>query len=406
MKIHVGSGCVYLEGYVNVDLPQVAGLAAQNEPGVRKWRTTVENYYGRVKVSEASLKANEPQDHADLVCDAHGSWMDLPFENSTADEILSVQCFEHLSKTEAHRALGESRRVLKIGGLLRLDVPDHEETLRQYCETRDEFLLRHLLGSRKNDFAYHMGSWTREHLIAFCAKRGFEFVQEYPNIHCYPAFCLEFRKAPMSSDQECRLWKAAWEYCGDPLGTPLTIPADWKVLEIGPGANPWQRANVYVDRNPETVGVLKSQEKMALNFDVCDLPPVWDKEFDFVFAAHILEHTEDPVKAAAAISRVGKSGIVVCPGISKDSLFCFHEADHKWFVHAGKDRLYFLPQRSEWREAVYDYGVSNELHRIWRYGETRLQDDSDLMRRWFQRSEPHLDTIFRWEGELKVEVCE
>jgi hypothetical protein len=83
---------------------------------------------------------------------------------------------------------------MAVGGLIRIDVPDHEATLHALVSTGDQFYVRHLLGPRRNEHGYHMMSYTRDRLIALCESHGLTWYTEEPNIHFYPAFCLGFYK--------------------------------------------------------------------------------------------------------------------------------------------------------------------------------------------------------------------
>jgi predicted SAM-dependent methyltransferase len=127
------------------------------------------------------------------VCDLFGTWETLMVETGAVDELLSRQTFEHLSVAEARRALVEARRVLREDGILRLDVPDHEEALEKLAETGDRFYIRHLLGPRRNDYGYHVQGYNRDGLRSLVEAYGFMFVAEEENIHFYPAFCLRFQ---------------------------------------------------------------------------------------------------------------------------------------------------------------------------------------------------------------------
>lgn len=194
MRLHIGCGTVYLcPDWKNVDLPESgAKLAVDCPEGVSKWKTTDDAYYGRMDERRClEVMANNPVDHSLAVCDAYGSWFGIPCEPKQADEILSRHVFEHLSMTEARKAMLEAHRVLKVGGVLRLDVPDIDETLELYRQTGDLFLKRHVIGSRKNEFAYHCVGWTKDGLNAFVERFGFSFVEweNMDGLHFYPAFC-------------------------------------------------------------------------------------------------------------------------------------------------------------------------------------------------------------------------
>lgn len=198
MKVHIGSGAVYLVGWINVDLPGPRTFLAHARPDlVKKYATTDANYYGNFRdITQAKLRKG-PQDK-DIVCDIFGSFEDLPFRSGTVDEILARHAFEHLSITEARRALKVAQRVLAINGVLRLDVPDHDATMELYRKTGDVFYKRHLCGPRRNEYGYHMMSYTQDRLRALVQEFAFAFDTEEPNIHLYPAFTLRFKRVRKS----------------------------------------------------------------------------------------------------------------------------------------------------------------------------------------------------------------
>lgn len=422
IKAHVGNCTVYLVGWENVDLFDSGSALAKDCPGgVAKWGTTEDDYYGKLKHIDAALLGAGTPDHETIVCDRYGSWSNLPFDDDSVAILLSRQVFEHLSKTEAKCALAEARRVMKVGGVLRLDVPDHEATIQEYarlackCEMSKEvserielkrkaaFMLRHLLGSRKNDFAYHMGSWTKPRLIEFCKQYGFQFVAEEPNIHFYPAFCLRFEKLPTCGipelDDPLHPWLAAHQYCGQPRGE-LEVPKDWKVLEVGPGTAPWSRSNAFCDVVPRDLP----------NFTLGDVQklPYRDREFDYIFVSHVLEHVCEPKLAIAELNRVAHSGCIVSPTPFKEGVMFDHEQDHRWWVMAGAEKLYFYRIPKQFHERVYDSQISGEMHRIWRYGERRLEGLANRCKQHFHNIEPVIDAVFHFSPErpLKAEVLE
>ena len=58
---------------------------------------------------------------ADITRDIRLRW---PFKSNSADVIFGSHVLEHLTKTEGEYVIQECNRILKIGGILRLSVPD------------------------------------------------------------------------------------------------------------------------------------------------------------------------------------------------------------------------------------------------------------------------------------------
>lgn len=389
MKIHVGSGTVYLRGWKNVDLPGPGAFLATERPDLAEaWGTTEEEgYYARhAAISQDSLRAAGAVTK-EIVCDAWGSFDRLPCGIGEATEILARQVFEHLSMREARLALDECDRALAPGGVLRLDVPDQEETLKRYRVTGDAFFERHVVGTRRNEHAYHVMAHTRPGLIALVEEFGLKYEAEEPNVHFYPAFCLRFRKPAK---------RAAWQYVLGAEGERI----GGRILEIGPGRNPWPRAHAYADVDDAFLAPLRAagKETAVANLGAGKLP--WpDKHFDFVLASHVIEHVEDPVAAAREIGRVGKAGLIVCPSAFKDGIFLFEEGDHRWWVLpplTPNGAMGFVPVEYSFRGGMADSNASAALCRIVRTGPNACGHDGRVLRRWFAEREPALDVVQRW----------
>ncbi len=192
MKLHIGSGSVYLEGWINVDLPAPNTFLASERPDlVDRWKTTDGAYYARHADKTIDVLRAGPLDQ-EYVCDRYGSFHFLPVPDGEVDIALSRHVFEHLSSCEAHRALELLFRAVRRGGRLIIDVPDHVGTLELLMDTRDPFYVRHLLGPKRGEHGVHMQSYSVEGLRSLVESNGFEFVRTMPNIHIYPAICVEF----------------------------------------------------------------------------------------------------------------------------------------------------------------------------------------------------------------------
>lgn len=192
MKLHIGCGSVYLRNYINVDVPGSNTFLATDRPDlVEKWITDAGDYYGRHQDKTIETLREGPV-IKETVCDRYGSFAFIPAPDNSCAEILARHVFEHMSLSEAHAALEVVRRVLILGGIIRIDVPHHTETVRLLMETQDPFYARHLIGPRNGDYGYHMMSYDRTRLKALFDHHGYSYLGEEPNIHIYPAFCLRF----------------------------------------------------------------------------------------------------------------------------------------------------------------------------------------------------------------------
>lgn len=421
VKLHIGCGTVYLRDYKNIDLRESGALLASADPSLATARAVSENdYYGQNPNRTIDDFAGGTDAEENIrICDAYGSFENIPCDDGQADEILSRQVFEHLSAWEAQRALRECRRVLKTGGLLRLSVPDVPQTIELWKTAvltgdvvTETFCGRHVFGSKKSDAFHHLCAWDSERLRVACYNYGFELLDEEPNIHAYPATCLKFAKLEHCDYDRAQkiipLHKAAWEYCGDPRGTPLVVPKEWKCLEVGPGRNPWPRADFYVDAEPAFLRGLPRDKTLA-----CDVQNLSDhlklpngEKYDFVFIAHVMEHVQEPQAAVLSLSRVAKRGVIVCPSEHKEGMFNLGEADHRWAVSPPwrHDKLYFQSIDQGWRNAVHNPDTEKQTHQLYRLGAERFGESGEQAREWYYNAEANFDCIHRWEGCPNIEV--
>lgn len=395
LKIHLGCGTVYLDGYVNLDLPSPTTDFAVNRPDlVERYRTTDASYYARHKDKNVDTMRRGPLQQ-EYVCDTYGDFNNLPA--GEIEEILARQCFEHLSISEARRALDQLKRRMKKGAILRLDVPDHHGTLQKFIQTRDEFYIRHLLGPRRNDYGFHMMSYTRERLKALVEEYGFRFVKEEPNIHCYPAFCLRFEK--ISNDPWIE--QAPYQYVQLPA-----MPATWRVVDIGPGSYPLPRADVYIDRDPRVLEALRVTGDRIVSSLEAGLPEIPDQAFDYAWCSHVLEHVGDPIGCAKTLARIAPRGTIVMPSAFKEALFNFEEATHKWLVlpdPAGGPPI-FVRQDEAQIQRLRDVSVQQANCMLYRHGSNHDCTVEKYLHDWFTEKEVDLDVVYQWAGELKLTV--
>ena len=396
MKLHVGSGSVYLEGYRNIDVPAPKVFLSERRPDlVERWKTTDDQYYAKHEDKTQDKLRKGPLDQ-EYVCDVYGDFSNLPAPAWSVDEILSRHVFEHLSFAEAHKALDQCDEVLKENGILRIDVPDSKATLELYRQTGDAFYERALLGPRRDDRGYHLSPYTRESLRAIVEEHGFVFVAEEPNIHFYPAFCLRFVKPGH---------RAPRDYVQLPA-----IPAGWKVLDIGPGEYPHPRADAYLDYDITKLTPLSERGKRTIRADIMgDVPQCENKEFDFVWMSHCMEHLKDPLAAARTISRIGKRGVMIVPSAWKEGLTNFEETGHLWQILPNPDEKaapIFVRANGQ-VDRIRNIDVMKSMSRVFRSGPNRIApSEQRSLRRWWYENEKELDVVYFWENRLDVRVME
>ncbi len=129
LRLHLGCQGKYLEGYVNIDLPQ----------------------------------DEHPVESAKV--DLYSDVRDLIYPSGTVDEIRLHHLFEHFTRQEALLLLARWHSWLKMGGEVFIETPDFEESSRKFLSgTReDQFVLaRHIFGSHEAKWAYHLDYWSED----------------------------------------------------------------------------------------------------------------------------------------------------------------------------------------------------------------------------------------------------
>ena len=139
-KVHLGCGKRKLDGFVHVDL--------------------------------------SPEPHLDYVCDITD--MKKIFEDGTVDEIYICHVLEHFPRKRILDVLKECNRILKVGGTIRLAVPNIEAVFERYSRTRDlSELLGLLYGGQKNNLDFHTIGYDFRLMKHFLEDVGFANVTTY-----------------------------------------------------------------------------------------------------------------------------------------------------------------------------------------------------------------------------------
>lgn len=152
-----------------------------------------------------------------------------------------------------------------------------------------------------------------------------------------------------------------------------------KRIDIGCGRVPKPDYDAYTDiymsspvkDNPE---VREKFVKTPLE----DMSMFKDKEFDYAYCHHVIEHVNDPNKACSELIRIAKAGALYFPTVQADILF--GRTDHNWLLFQVKpNHILFIKKRFP---SYYGQGTKNLPEGV---------------RPWTALQQP----VFRWEGDFK-----
>jgi len=179
-------------------------------------------------------------------------------------------------------------------------------------------------------------------------------------------------------------------------------PTD-KVLDIGSGNIPFRLATHLVDITIDDddygrggVPFKHIEGKPVFECNIENLP-FKDKEFDFVYCSHVLEHVVNPERACNELMRVAKHGYIETPTPSKDLWLNNAEVSHhRWAVENINGKLVF----TEYSKEEIDGLQHNILRRITTDPQTpREKALSALM----HLKANVLNTMLLWEGSFEFE---
>jgi len=124
-------------------------------------------------------------------------------------------------------------------------------------------------------------------------------------------------------------------------------PGD-KVLDMGSGHIPFPLAThlaaiALEDHSVGRAGVpFKHVDGKPVYECSVEKTPFGDKEFDFVYCSHVLEHVKNPEAACRELMRIGKRGYIECPSRGKDTFFAIASlSNHLWAVECVNGVLGF-----------------------------------------------------------------
>jgi SAM-dependent methyltransferase len=181
-----------------------------------------------------------------------------------------------------------------------------------------------------------------------------------------------------------------------------------RVLEIGPGHNPFSGVTHLLERNVsdgrERGGnALVIPGSARLIVGEATRLPFAKGTFDFVYASHVLEHVEDPEWACQEVMRVGKAGYIETPApFLEQGLALGDESSpthwfHRWFVFSPFPGLLVFEPKSIAEIARFCSCRDGQFLREF-YAELDFREAQHCFRRKAKT------TIFYWKSSFQVQV--
>jgi len=186
-KLHLCCGDVYLKGYENLDIQGTLVEKASPE-AIAGNETTLEKYF----------KYNFGSPRRDVIVDGFLN-LNLPWdgiEDDTIDEIVMVSSIEHFTLQEAEFIMEECKRVLKSGGVLKIDFPDVIASIDRYIDERPDFAMQLIYCNHKNEYSVHKWGYVPETFLELLGE-GWEDTQFGANSivkHDYPMIGFTARR--------------------------------------------------------------------------------------------------------------------------------------------------------------------------------------------------------------------
>jgi len=126
----------------------------------------------------------QPYAHVHVVTDDISRLDD--FANETADLIYMCHVLEHMRAPHVEDVLREMKRILKIGGVLRLSVPDFDRLIDVYKAAGEDLSAIHmqLMGGQDSQYNVHYCAFNHRSLSALLQEVGFATVRPWAPSNC------------------------------------------------------------------------------------------------------------------------------------------------------------------------------------------------------------------------------
>lgn len=175
------------------------------------------------------------------------------------------------------------------------------------------------------------------------------------------------------------------------------LPQD-KVLEIGPGAAPHPRSDVFLEKKFNKVDALIQSgyatpvqlDKKVVFYDGKNFP-FKDNEFDYIICSHVIEHVpaEDLALFISEMQRVAGKGYIEFPTVFYE-LVNF-EPVHIWLMNFRNNKMLFMDKQ------LFE---SNHIHQIIR---SMFYGQDAYLRKSFARYKSLFFVGYEWNKKIEYE---
>jgi len=343
IKLHLGCGQQYLDGYINIDYP----------PDLH------------------NIMAAKADVYADITT--------LSYPDGSVDEIRLHHVFEHFSRVTALALLMRWHSWLRIGGTLHIETPDIEGCAKiiasDAADKTKMGIVRHLAGDQAAPWGYHIDHWYPQRFVRTLHAFGFNPVETSAaswtrepylgNVHAIAIKDREMSTEELLLAADELLWDSTideserntWEIWRTQLraiisGVSLTAPcfepkhqinpaasiaeihdfnqisrdrwvaekaaeisAGAYVLDVGAGTCPYRTffahcnyaAHDFKGYSGPKLGGGTEYGDIDFVSEITAIPAP-DASFDIVICTEVLEHVPEPIAAMEEMARILKPG--------------------------------------------------------------------------------------------------
>lgn len=108
------------------------------------------------------------------------------FETGTVDLVYMCHILEHIKRDDLRKVLSEMKRVLRVGGVLRLSVPDFDRLVEVYNASGKDInaISKQLMGGQDHEYNIHYSVFNRRRLSDLLKEVGFREVVPWDPDNC------------------------------------------------------------------------------------------------------------------------------------------------------------------------------------------------------------------------------